>query len=53
MFSPEGRLVRTAAARTSSAHCSLERAVIDAELQALLGVAEDCPNTTVVYEPAA
>ncbi|MFE4263474.1 HNH endonuclease family protein [Streptomyces sp. NPDC056883] len=25
----------------------------DAERQALLGVAEDCPNTTVVYEPAA
>ncbi|MFD3808954.1 hypothetical protein ACFWTC_36575 [Streptomyces sp. NPDC058619] len=24
----------------------------DAERQALLGVAEDCPNTTVVYEPA-
>ncbi|UUU45159.1 GmrSD restriction endonuclease domain-containing protein [Streptomyces sp. NBC_00162] len=25
----------------------------EAERQALLGVAEDCPNTTVIYEPAA
>ncbi|WP_406116664.1 hypothetical protein [Streptomyces virginiae] len=24
----------------------------EAERRALLGVAEDCPNTTVVYEPA-
>ncbi|MCX5589459.1 hypothetical protein ACFV0H_30450 [Streptomyces erythrochromogenes] len=28
-------------------------AVDEAERQALLGLAEDCPNTTVVYERAA
>ncbi|MFE5521623.1 HNH endonuclease family protein [Streptomyces virginiae] len=41
------------AAQWTATKLRWDLAADDAERQALLGVAEDCPNTTVVYEPAA
>ncbi|UUU44396.1 HNH endonuclease family protein [Streptomyces sp. NBC_00162] len=41
------------AAQWTATKLRWDLAADDAERQALLGVAEDCPDTTVVYEPAA
>ncbi|MFI8265801.1 hypothetical protein [Streptomyces sp. NPDC085665] len=44
---------RTYAATWVGTKLRWDPAADEAERQALLGFAEDCPNTTVVYEPAS
>ncbi|WP_327302170.1 hypothetical protein OG730_00365 [Streptomyces sp. NBC_01298] len=48
----DGSYHRTYAATWVGTKLRWDLAADDAEVQALLGLAEDCPETTVVYESA-
>ncbi|MFD9458553.1 hypothetical protein ACFWBC_36405 [Streptomyces sp. NPDC059985] len=49
---PAGGYYCEYAAQWTATKLRWDLAADDAERQALLGIAEDCPNTTVVYETA-